>query len=218
MKTDEITTVVDGEQVTFDFVTSDHHFGHVNIAKFCPDSRPFDNSESTADMDDELVARWNSVVKPGDNVLVLGDAAMGLIAETIKNYERVNGNLFLVPGNHDRVSSAYSESHRGRYMPHYVDAGFTILPEVISVSIAGIDSIASHYPYVVRVNGEVEPDHREREFVGVAPEDEGKPLLHGHTHLGVVHNEDVRQFHVGVDAHDLYPVSSQEIVDWARGL
>ena len=49
------------------FFTSDTHFGHANVIKF--DNRPFANIE---EHDEELVRRWNAVVKPGDVVCHLG--------------------------------------------------------------------------------------------------------------------------------------------------
>jgi calcineurin-like phosphoesterase family protein len=53
------------------YFTSDHHFGHAAARAFY--RRPF---ASVADMDREMVAHWNSVVKPGDEVWHLGDFAI----------------------------------------------------------------------------------------------------------------------------------------------
>ena len=53
-----------------DFFTSDQHFGHKNIIKYC--DRPF---ESVTQMDDEIIACWNSVVSPSDTVYVIGDVS-----------------------------------------------------------------------------------------------------------------------------------------------
>ena len=50
------------------FFTSDTHFNHENIIKYC--SRPYvDKNE----MNEDLIKRWNSVVKENDIVFHLGD-------------------------------------------------------------------------------------------------------------------------------------------------
>ena len=48
--------------------TADLHFGHSNIIQHC--NRPFSNVD---EMDNYLISRWNSVVKPNDTIFVLGD-------------------------------------------------------------------------------------------------------------------------------------------------
>ena len=50
--------------------TSDLHFGHQNIIKFC--NRPW---ETVEEMDKALIENWNSVVGENDIVFDLGDFA-----------------------------------------------------------------------------------------------------------------------------------------------
>ena len=53
------------------FFTADTHFGHANIIKYT--NRPFDSPNH---MDDILIANWNAVVGPDDEVYHLGDFAL----------------------------------------------------------------------------------------------------------------------------------------------
>lgn len=79
------------------FVTSDTHFGHANIIKYC--DRPFANAN---DMDKALIDRWNARVSDQDTVYHLGDFAF---ANELRILEIINrlcfAHLILVPGNHD---------------------------------------------------------------------------------------------------------------------
>ena len=52
--------------------TSDHHFGHNNIIRYC--GRPFPDADT---MDNEMVDRWNDLVDDSDEVWILGDLVMG---------------------------------------------------------------------------------------------------------------------------------------------
>lgn len=82
------------------YLISDTHFQHHNIVhKFDP-PRPF---HTVNEMDDQIIERWNSVVKPGDKVYHLGDVFFGN-KETFKSlWPRLNGRKRLVVGNHDDV-------------------------------------------------------------------------------------------------------------------
>jgi len=76
------------------FYISDTHFGHENIIKHA--NRPF---ESVLEMDEAMVQNWNSVVKSGDLVYHVGDFCWN----KPKQYrERLNGNIILILGNHDK--------------------------------------------------------------------------------------------------------------------
>lgn len=189
-----------------DFVTADTHFGHARITEYA--RRPF---VSVEDMDRELVRRWNATVAPNDVVLHLGDFALGPVEESLAVTALLHGRKFLVPGNHDRVSSAtQSKAAIARFTPLYVAAGWTILPEVVHGTRLAHRLLASHYPYSA---GEVTNARRAR----MQPSDEGLPLLHGHTHARD-HGPHGRQFHVGVDATEFAPLPFTEIDRWLEGL
>lgn len=87
---------------------SDHHFGHANMLRFTNGDgtlvRPgFDDVNH---MDEFMIERWNSVVKPHDVVHHLGDICFSQEHLT-KILPRLNGRKYLVLGNHDRMSAAF---------------------------------------------------------------------------------------------------------------
>ena len=68
--------IFDGSKV---FFTSDTHFNHTNILKFC--DRPFKNVE---EMNETMIANWNCIVGMDDDVFHLGDFFLGGAAEWTK--------------------------------------------------------------------------------------------------------------------------------------
>lgn len=105
------------------FFTSDTHFGHRNIIKYC--NRPFiDGSLDKSDvkrylikeMDAFLIAKWNSVVRPGDTVYHLGDFAYATTDEHVYDCMRqLNGSIHFIEGNHDALAG---RMHTGMLSPH----------------------------------------------------------------------------------------------------
>jgi len=79
------------------FFTSDTHFGHANIIKYC--SRPF---SSVKEMDETIIANWNAIVAPGDLVYHLGDFALASAGYTESILKRLNGQIHLCRGSHDK--------------------------------------------------------------------------------------------------------------------
>ena len=89
--------------------TADTHFGHANIIRFC--DRPY---RDTFHMDESLVENWNQVVKPGQIVFHLGDFGFkGSAGKLGRLYERLNGKIILIQGNHDhpKTLKMFSEIH-----------------------------------------------------------------------------------------------------------
>jgi calcineurin-like phosphoesterase family protein len=80
--------------------TSDCHFDHENIIKYC--NRPF---SSINDMNDSLIENWNERVDPDDMVFHIGDFAFKKPSKSIKKLlNQLNGNIILIRGNHDLAS------------------------------------------------------------------------------------------------------------------
>lgn len=76
--------------------TSDTHFRHKNILKYC--SRPF---YTTRHMDLTIMYNWNSRVKPNDEVYHLGDFAFCGVTYMREIFNQLNGRKHLIIGNHD---------------------------------------------------------------------------------------------------------------------
>lgn len=77
--------------------TSDMHFGHRNIMKFC--NRPFNSVE---EMDEALINNWNAVVEESDIVFNLGDFAYASNSRWKEILERLKGTHYLILGNHKK--------------------------------------------------------------------------------------------------------------------
>lgn len=83
------------------FITSDLHFGHTNILKFCPKTRPWADRD---EMTKALIAEWNAVVKPGDVVFHVGDFSFMRNAGAVQAIiDALNGTIVHIMGNHDEV-------------------------------------------------------------------------------------------------------------------
>lgn len=85
------------------YFSSDHHFGHRNIIKFC--KRPFTDVDH---MDAMLIKYWNETVMPDDVVYYLGDFQIS--DDPDKYLPRLNGHKILIKGNHDYEHPAVLES------------------------------------------------------------------------------------------------------------
>lgn len=91
-----------------EYLTSDEHFDHFNIIKYC--NRPF---TSVAEMNERMINEWNSLVTDRDTVYVIGDFALSTI-ERVQHFCRtLKGRKILIKGNHDRHT-----------IKKYIEAGF----------------------------------------------------------------------------------------------
>jgi calcineurin-like phosphoesterase family protein len=77
---------------------SDTHFNHMKIIQYC--NRPFPNVE---EMNKYIINQWNNTVDKDDLVYHLGDFALQSDKAIVSNLvQRLNGNIILILGNHDR--------------------------------------------------------------------------------------------------------------------
>ena len=183
--------------------TSDHHFGHANIIRYC--ARPFTDADA---MNRAMVDRWNDVVDESDEVWILGDIVMGQLAVNLSAHVwRLKGRKILVPGNHD---TCWRHRKNGpTQVIAYFDLGgiARIVDSPKPVTLAGQRVQVNHFPYAL--------DSRyDLKFMEHRPKDEGGWLLHGHIHEKWRQNG--RQINVGVDAWDFAPVSEDTLCEVIR--
>lgn len=114
------------------FFTSDTHFGHANIIRFC--NRPFQNVE---EMNEVLIENWNKVVSKDDTVFHLGDFAFGGSSVWNSIIPRLNGHINLIIGNHDR------KNLRQGYMSF-----FDMVVPQLQIEIEDTSIYLNHYPFL----------------------------------------------------------------------
>ena len=133
-------------------------------------------------MNDDLVARWNEVVLADDDVVVLGDVALGRLDESLEHVARLAGNKMLVPGNHDRMFKMEGMDY-DKQCGRYLAAGFVEIlePEVEVALPDGTIALICHFPYF---RDDEISDGREGRFPEMRPVDSAglQALIHGHQH------------------------------------
>jgi len=112
------------------FVTSDTHFSHFNIIKYC--NRPFNNIQ---EMNEILIKNWNECISNSDLVFHLGDFQMINDYNILyKHLSRLNGDKVLLLGNHDYMT-----------IEQYLNAGFIDVQQRWEGIINNNRFVMSHY-------------------------------------------------------------------------
>jgi len=170
------------------YFTSDSHFCHDR--EFLYGERGF---ASPQEMNEEIIKRWNEVVQPDDEVYHLGDVMLNDIEAGIDCLNRLNGKIHIIRGNHD--SDAKVEKYANCRNVVSIEWATMIKKGKRMFYLSHFPSITSNF-------------------------DDNKPLktriinLCGHSHTvdkfkdfdkGII-------YHVELDAHDLKPVSIEEIL------
>ena len=97
------------------FFTSDHHFGHAGARSLY--RRPF---ASVAEMDQQMIERWNAVVDHDDEVWHLGDFAVRQPTDRVEELlGALHGRKHLVVGNND--NGAVTASAGWQSVQHYAE-------------------------------------------------------------------------------------------------
>lgn len=175
------------------WLTSDLHFMHDK--PFLYEPRGF---TSITEMNEAVVERWNSVVKPDDVVYNLGDIAFNDINRSIHYINLLNGHQYWIRGNHDtnnKISEITSRCYNVEFL------GWV---EIIKSHKSHI--YLSHYPTLTTNYDE---DKYFSRFV---------ICMHGHTH-SLEKWQDLNNpflYNVALDAHNCYPVNIEEAMSDIR--
>lgn len=165
------------------YFISDTHFLHSKIIEYC--KRPF----TTADeMDAVLIDNWNNSIGSQDTVYFLGDLAFAKPDKIKEILKVLNGNIFLIKGNHDwNLSSLHNY--------------FTDVRDLITIEIPDSDMergvqpiVLCHYPL----------ERWDRMHYG-------SWMLHGHVHGSLPYNPKLKRLDVGVDTNNFKPLTYNEI-------
>lgn len=177
----------DGSNV---FFTSDTHFYHDKIRELS--DRPF---KSVDDMNNKLIENWNSVVGKNDTIFHLGDFCFGGTKKWTDILTRLNGNKWLIMGNHD------FKNLNDSITPFFMD-----INQQMRIYIDGWTLYLNHFPFLC-FGGAYNLDRKV-----------GQAFGHIHTHDGQDRPDIKRmkflfptQYDVGVDNNNYTPISWQDL-------
>ncbi len=163
------------------FFTSDLHLGHANILKYS--NRPFRTIE---EHDEALVVNWNAKVRSSDTVYIVGDVSFHKPDKTNRLLDRMHGQKILVKGNHDK---------------NFDQRRFASVHDMLTVKVEDPDTrdgvqriVLLHYCMKVWDKSHYGTWH-----------------LHGHSHGSLKDDPNALSIDVGVDCHNYYPISYQEV-------
>ena len=171
------------------YVTSDLHFGHDQ--PFLYEPRGFN---SIKEHDTEIIRRWNEVVKPEDEVFILGDLMLNNNDNGLKCLRQLNGLKTIVLGNHDS----------SKRMELYHEEGYDVQLAAY-IKYGKYTFYLTHWPCKV---GNYDDEKRHNKFYNLC----------GHTHTSDrwLDFAECKAYHVELDAHDCTPVSIEEIKEDIR--
>lgn len=172
---------VNKDQIWF---TSDTHFGHHNIMKYC--NRNFKNVDH---MDQEMIKNWNSKVGVNDIVFHLGDFCFGDILEWEKIRYQLNGTIYFIRGNHDKFQNGQI-SHL-----------FKDIFDLVEIKVKD-DEAERGWQNIVLCHYSMRVWNRSHH---------GSWHLWGHSHGTLPDDPNSLSFDVGVDSHNYAPISYKEV-------
>jgi len=176
------------------FVASDIHFNHLNILKYCPHrGGPDTDWDKVAKMNELIISNWNSLVKPEDDIFIIGDVAMGQIEKAPALISRLNGLKYLIKGNHDKTLTK-KQADGTRYSDGLFASVHDYLETFHKVDGKKHFLCMSHFP-MSHWNGM----------------NQGSMMIHGHLH-GSPSGLTGRIKDVGIDTNNLFPYVLDDVV------
>lgn len=170
------------------YVTSDLHLGHDR--EFIWGARGY---KSVEEMNKIQIEKFNSVVTDEDEVWILGDLVLGDIDGGLELLKQLKGKIHVCLGNHDSAKREQA----------YRDMGWDV-QLCARFKYKKISFYLSHYPTMTH-------NLDEKELWQVVVN------LYGHTHqTSNFYHDDPWMYHVGVDSHDGYPVSMDQVLEDIR--
>ena len=164
--------------------TSDLHFGHKNIIKYC--NRPFDSVEH---MDQMMIDNWNAVVDSGDKVFMLGDFCFGDLSQWENYYHQLNGNIILIKGNHDKIQD------------NQIKHLFSGIYDYLEIKVKDVDA-QDNWQHIVLFHYAMKVWNRSHH---------GAYHLFGHSHGTLPDDPNALSFDCGVDCHEFKPISYKQV-------
>jgi calcineurin-like phosphoesterase family protein len=181
------------------FYSSDEHFGHLNIIKYC--NRNFSTIE---EMNKALIDNHNATVSSEDTTYHLGDFSMSdkIVPEILK---QLNGTHILIPGNHDKCHPAHKNYQTK--ITEYLSYGFKEIHIELMQDIPGIGLVKfNHLPYN-------DPGFDDNRYAHLKPKPSGeKYLFHGHVHTSWKRRDNM--INLGVDQWEYKPVSLDQVISF----
>ena len=165
------------------FFTGDTHFGHKNVIKYC--ERPFGG---VTEMNERLISNWNAVVKKDDHVYHLGDFALCKKPEIEEILHKLNGNIHLCFGNHDKKNRNFYKSK--------VFETFDYKEIKVPDEEMDVDQMIVLFHYPISIWNKAH---------------HGSWHLHGHSHGTFPAKDSAAYMDVGVDCHDYMPISYDQV-------
>lgn len=153
-------------------------------------------------MNRALIDDWNETVAENDTVWVIGEFALGKIAETLPIAADLHGSQDPPHGQPRPLLAGHGRRAEG-WTERYLEAGFDeVVHGAAKLEVGDRTVLACHFPY----RGD---SHDHDRFVEHRPIDKGAWLLHGHVHERWT--QQGRMINVGVDATGFRPISQSAI-------